>query len=81
MKQTAIEWLIEQMKKGEVAYGMFHVLGQIEIFEQARQMEEEQIKGDYRQGRKDGWEFASYAGGDFNDKDDYFNKIYKKQIL
>jgi len=42
-QQTAVEWLIEKLKKNDIAYGMFDLYNHDEIFEQAKQMEKEQI--------------------------------------
>ena len=41
-QQTAVEWLVEKLKKNDIAYGMFDLYNHDEIFEQAKQMEKEQ---------------------------------------
>ena len=68
-QQTAVEWLIEQMKKGEVAYGMFHVSGQTEIFEQAKEMEKKQI---------DEAHYDGYYREDMYDSRNYYYDTFKK---
>lgn len=40
---SAVQWLIEQLKKGEVAYGMFNLTLHDDIFQQAKQMERDKI--------------------------------------
>jgi len=57
MKQTAVEWLVEQIQSGkiEVIYSdKIHSIKCIpEIVEQAKTMEKEQIMDAYREGRTD----------------------------
>ena len=71
MKQTAVEWLLEQifkhnnLVKGD---GWFYV--KPDIIEQAKEMEKEQIK--------DAW-INSLTKGDYNSADEYYNETFKQQ--
>ena len=68
-KQTAVEWLIEEL--GEY---FPHEIGGIHLMvEQAKQMEKEQIREAYYRGVRDEWEGA---GKDF---EDYYNETYGKE--
>lgn len=68
-KQTAVEWLIEEL--GEY---FPHEIGGIHLMvEQAKQMEKEQIREAYYRGVRDEWEGA---GKDF---EDYYNETYGKK--
>jgi len=49
MKQTAVEWLWEQMDDLIIYQRFIHLL------EQAKEMEKEQIKDAYEQGESDGY--------------------------
>jgi hypothetical protein len=50
MKQTAVEWLMEWMSKSEYFIGK----GLLEVVEQAKEMEKEQMHAEYMRGWKDG---------------------------
>ena len=63
MKQTAVEWLVEQMKLDELFNADYFI-------EQAKEMEKEQIK--------DAW-INSLTKGDYNSADEYYNEIYKSE--
>ncbi len=72
MKQTAVEWLVEQLKERGYA-GEFppHIL-----FEQAKEMEKEQIMTAFTQG--------DIFGADFFDRvnitaEEYYNKTFKSE--
>jgi hypothetical protein len=62
-KQTAVEWLTEQYTQGN--YGW-------EIFEQAKQMEKEQIRSAYVSGFDDGEYLKTYLDLE------YYNETYGK---
>jgi hypothetical protein len=67
MKQTAVEWLIEQLKKNENI--RWRGAPVIELTEQAKAMEKEQILK------------ALYFGKNINDDieaEQYYNETYKK---
>jgi hypothetical protein len=54
-KQTAAEWLIEQVNSASWS-GLF-IWHKEEIFQQALKMESEQKKDAYKEGKIDGYEF------------------------
>jgi hypothetical protein len=71
MKQTAVEWLgNELVKKGFPIekYGMY-------LFEQAKEMEKQQII--------DAWENGAYGGGQFttifDNSEEYYNETFKNK--
>ena len=63
MKQTAVEWLVEQMKLDELFNADYFI-------EQAKEMEKEQIK--------DAW-INSLTKGDYNSADEYYNETFKSE--
>ena len=63
MKKTAVEWLIEQVKSQKYIEDV--------DFEQAKEMEREQIK--------DAW-LNSLTKGDYNSADEYYNETFKQEI-
>jgi hypothetical protein len=75
-KQTAVEWLIGKIiNKQNGTFDGFPVLSLDEIFEQAKEMEREQIKEAYMSALPYGLEYSHY------DKyaNKYYNEIYKKE--
>ena len=54
MKQTAVEWLAEQIIT--VKWKMSDVTDRNSIIEQAKEMEKEQKEKEYEQGSKDAWD-------------------------
>jgi hypothetical protein len=64
-KQTAVEWLITEVKKFNTVITREYMLM---LFEQAKQMEKEQIKGAVKYGCSD-W-------GSAKDAEQYFNETY-----
>jgi hypothetical protein len=66
MKQTAVEWLVEELTK----QNMFMHLFAKEI-EQAKAMEKEQIKN--------AW-INSLTTADYHSSEQYYNKTYEKNI-
>jgi hypothetical protein len=77
MKQTAVEWLVGRFHY-EGFIGTYCSEEQIkskrqimiEIIEQAKEMEKEQIK--------DAW-LNSLTKGDYNSADEYYNQTYKSK--
>jgi hypothetical protein len=76
MKQTAVEWLEDQIKNSK---HYFHLMKEIQsrgtvaqpnIFEQAKEMENEQIKN--------AW-LNSLTKGDYNSADEYYNETFKSE--
>lgn len=65
MKQTAVEWLVEELTKQNMFMDLFK-----EEIEQAKEMEKEQMV--------DAWNSA-YGGDSHHDGKDYFNKTYKSE--
>jgi len=66
MKQTAVEWLVEQlMPKVLTAEQYYHI-------EKAKEMEKEQIINAYEQAEKDN-------GKDFLNGDLYYNETFKSE--
>ena len=75
MKQTAVEWLIAQVnsEQYQIAFGQTYI--SIDLIEQAKQMEKEQIAkawddGDYA------YFFSKETGKDFENGQEYYNEIY-----
>lgn len=66
-KETAIEWLVEQLKERGYA-GEFppHLL-----FDQAKAMEKEQMENNWRDGMKS-------DNGHFGTFEQYYNQIYEQ---
>ena len=59
MKQTAVEWLINELKKSKHYQQMINEVHQnstivSDILEQAKEMEKEQLHAEYMDGWKDG---------------------------
>jgi hypothetical protein len=74
-KQTAVEWLVEQMIN-QMGIRIENTTVGIELFDNAKVMEREQII--------DAWNGGDYAyfysketGRDFVDGSDYYNETYK----
>jgi hypothetical protein len=70
MKQTAVEWLIEQIKKEHPFW--------TSIFEQAKEMEKEQIIDAFDEGKSDGYKTAREWDEMviFSNSDHYYNETY-----
>jgi hypothetical protein len=70
MKQTAVEWLIEQISEKQP--NGFYVIDTLEdvkrVFEQAKQMEKEQIMKAYTNGSPEFFDMA----------EEYYNETYGK---
>ena len=66
MKQTAVEWFQEQIIK--IVNGTCE-LSEIQIFEQAKQMEKEQIENAHRDG----------ARRQIENSDLYYNETFKSE--
>ena len=79
MKQTAVEWLENQMKTSKYFYNLMEdinsrsTVAQSDIFEQAKEMEKEQIKEGY---------IMSLLDRDNKirrDAEQYYNETYKSE--
>jgi hypothetical protein len=66
-KQTAVEWLINQVED-------FIGLIPVDIIEQAKAMEKEQIVN----ALNDGWYMAKHSNFVNSDAEQYYNETYKK---
>ena len=64
MKQTAVEWLIEQLIPKDQHEGI------IDIIEEAKEMEKEQIKDAYNFGIKDEYVIGA---------EQYYNETFKSE--
>lgn len=71
MKQTAVEWLYDQIKnKGKSIY---------EILEQAKAMEKEQIKDAFFEGKNDGILMERYLDYKHITPYEYYNETFKSE--
>jgi hypothetical protein len=76
MKQTAVEWLFEQLCSQKLSWNkdsngkLFIDRITSDIFQQAKEMEKEQIKN--------AW-LNSLTKGDYNSADEYYNENYKNE--
>ena len=69
MKQTAVEWLIDHLTE-------IHP----EAFEQAKEMEKEQIEFAYADGFANGFDDGKYDDEpNYIDNEDYYNKTFKSE--
>lgn len=81
MKQTAVEWLVEQIlnNKGArvISFSTFYIKD--EIVEQAKELEKQQIADAYEQGEEDGyWHPENGYDKKFESKEQYYNETFKK---
>ena len=68
MKQTAVEWLIEIDKSRAIT---------IEEWQQAKEIEKEQIINAYEQGIEDGyWHPENGYTNQFKDAEQYYNETF-----
>ena len=76
MKQTAIEWLVEQLDNTTI----FSKYVFLEIIEQAKAMEKEQIIDAYKYGFTEGTCFGSSPiGYKFTTSEQYYNETFKSE--
>jgi hypothetical protein len=73
MKQTAVEWLIEQL------YLSQGYESAIEILEQAKEMERQQIIDAYQNGGIHGQIFALTRETNIENGEQYYNETFKPQ--
>lgn len=71
-KQTAVE-LLEKKLKTYLSWSTFLE----EDFQEAKEMEKEQIKVSYGVGHTDGCIYMTYNKPDFEDQEQYYNITYK----
>ena len=76
MRQTAVEWLENQIKNSKYFYKLMEdinsrsTIAKSDIIEQAKEMEKTQIK--------DAW-INSLTKGDYNSADEYYNETFKSE--
>jgi len=77
MKKTAIDWLIEQIKDDQFKKVKTD-LEWSKIFEQAKEIEKQQIMDAYEIGFADAWDDARYDDSPtYAGAEQYYNEIYK----
>lgn len=86
MKQTAVEWLVEQLKTMDTK--SFNRLIQIEMsrenfeecFEQAKAMEREQIQDSFNEGFTEGCRYTTcFEQTLWEDAEQYYNETFKSK--
>lgn len=75
MKQTAVEWLENEFKEAHKMFGGIDT-NWIKRFEQAKEMERQQIMSAFTQGDIFG---ADYYDGVNITEENYYNKIFKSE--
>ena len=75
--KTAVEWLIEQIKDDQFKKVKTD-LQWSKIFEQAKEMEKEQIEDAFQLGKWNGYDNANGLT-DLIDPSQYYNETYKSQ--
>ena len=80
-KQTAVEWLVEQIQLGKIEIIYSNEIHSIKfipnIIEQAKEMEKEQIMDAYEQGNEDGyWHPENGWNKTFENPEQYYNENY-----
>jgi len=80
-QQTAVEWLIEQISEKQP--NGFYVIDTLEdvkrVFEQAKQMEKEQIMKSFESSRIPYKYDANLTLNGFEDAEQYYNETFGKQ--
>lgn len=77
MKQTAVEFLMEEMQKRIPSLYGYFVMEMHSLCEQAEELFEEQIKNSYKSGVIDG--FNSRIVEVKTDPQEYYNEIFKSK--
>ena len=72
-KQTAVQWLVEKLMKGDF------VNNPDELIEQAKAMEKEQIMDAYEQGESDGYkQFIINIDKRYESFEQYYKETYER---
>lgn len=72
MKQTAVDWLVEQLINNKELISL--------DFNQAKEKEKEQIMDAYEIGFADGWDYARYNDEPrHEDAENYYNETFKSE--
>lgn len=72
-KQTAVQWLQDSL---DIYFSFEHRMQFEGLFQQAKEMEKEQIKDAYKEGRNSGQ--ANWGYGNDTTSEQYFNETFKK---
>lgn len=76
-KQTAVEWLIQEIITYNKNGYEFHPKYEENIIQQAKEMEKQQIIDAYEQGEEDGyWHPENGYDKKFESKEQYYNETY-----
>ena len=70
-KQTALQWLIEQVHSDEYTHAFGRTYISIDLIEQAKEMEKEQIEAAYRAG------YTDCSLDRFSDCEQYYTSTYE----
>ena len=81
MKQTAVEWLVDQLKSTRKKYMGFKNIDidYQEIIKQAKEMEKEQIKNAFVDGADKEEMFNNENRAFITDAEQYYNKTFKSE--
>ena len=84
MKQTAVEWLIEKILSIplEEATNVAHLkeyVNKLEVFEQAKEMEKQQIIDAGQECFYCGWDIAKEKKPKFRTAEHYYNETFKNK--
>ena len=71
MKQTAVEWLVEEFKEKLTGNNLPNWV--LDIIEQAKAMEKEQIENAYRKG------YTESSWGRHSNSEQYYNETFKSE--
>jgi hypothetical protein len=75
MKQTAVEWLVNELENHHV----FHDIKNTVAYQQAKEMEKEQIKDAYEQGESDGYkQFIINIDKRYESFEQYYKETYER---
>ena len=83
-QQTAVEWLISNLQKSKDWQRVLNEVSQmstvqIDLLEQAKAMEKEQIEDAFEQGIEDGyWHPENGYNKEYDSAEQYYNEIYGK---
>jgi hypothetical protein len=80
MKQTAVEWLFKQISTSKYFYNLMEdinsrsTVAQSNIFEQAKEMEKQQIVDAWNNGFEENRPYVDHS-------EDYYNETFKQQSV
>lgn len=76
MKQTAVEWLVEQIKSDQNQKSL-SASEWMQVINQAKQMEKEQSITDYKHGQNNGYMYRD-GNGELIQAEQYYNETYAR---